>query len=78
MLSEIILKLMAKCAEDRYQSAFGLGADLKQCLDMLASNKQISSFVIGRRDVPDRLQTPVLLLTAAQTNSSCIQGIDLL
>ena len=37
VLSNIIIKLMAKNAEDRYQGAFGLKADLKRCLDLLVS-----------------------------------------
>ena len=37
VLSDIVMKLLAKNAEDRYQSAFGLQADLEKCLNYLQS-----------------------------------------
>lgn len=52
MLSEIILKLMAKNAEDRYQSAFGLKYDLE-----LVMNNQ-ESFPLGQEDFSSRFQIP--------------------
>ncbi len=58
IVSDIILKLMAKNAEDRYQSAYGLKADLEQCLHQLTSNGQIDCFPLGRQDISDRFQIP--------------------
>ncbi|WP_336230867.1 ATP-binding protein [Scytonema sp. PRP1] len=55
---DIILKLMAKNAEDRYQSAYGLKADLELCLHQLTSNGQIECFPLGRQDISDRFQIP--------------------
>ncbi|MGP1386202.1 MAG: AAA family ATPase [Thainema sp.] len=60
-LAEIVLKLMAKNAEDRYQSAEGLIFDLQQCLDQLRSvglgaTGKIASFPLGQADFCDRLQ----------------------
>ncbi|MBD2579322.1 AAA family ATPase [Oscillatoria sp. FACHB-1406] len=55
-VSEIILKLMAKNAEDRYQSAYGLKADLEECYNQWCSNKRINEFNLGRQDVCDRFQ----------------------
>ncbi|WP_199295857.1 serine/threonine-protein kinase [Trichocoleus sp. FACHB-591] len=43
-VSDIILKLMAKNAEDRYQSAWGIKADLANCADQLKTSGQINSF----------------------------------
>ncbi|MEL6553713.1 MAG: AAA family ATPase [Cyanobacteria bacterium J06621_11] len=40
MLSDIVLKLMAKNAEDRYQSALGLKYDLEQCAKQLAEHAE--------------------------------------
>lgn len=54
VLSHIISKLMAKNAEDRYQSALGLKYDLEICLNQLQATGQIDTFRIGQRDVCDR------------------------
>ncbi|MDZ8237145.1 MAG: serine/threonine-protein kinase, partial [Nostoc sp. ChiQUE01a] len=42
-ISGIILKLMAKNAEDRYQSAWGIKADLERCAGQLAEMGQINA-----------------------------------
>ncbi|NEO86965.1 MAG: AAA family ATPase [Spirulina sp. SIO3F2] len=57
-LSAIIMKLMAKNAEDRYQSALGLKHDLERCLQSLAETGEIVDFVLGERDVCDRFNIP--------------------
>ncbi|MEH2041204.1 MAG: hypothetical protein V7K87_33645 [Nostoc sp.] len=46
-VSDIILKLMAKNAEDRYQSAWGIKADLEICAEQLAQIGQISSIQLA-------------------------------
>ncbi|MEG5064692.1 AAA family ATPase [Microcoleus sp. B3-A4] len=58
VLSEIVSKLMAKNAEDRYQSALGLKFDLEFCLKQLEENGRIESFTIAQRDVGDRFLIP--------------------
>jgi predicted ATPase/signal transduction histidine kinase len=58
VVAEIILKLLAKTAEDRYQSAYGLLVDLQRCRELLTPEGSVSSFPIGRHDVPRRLQPP--------------------
>ncbi|GGA16292.1 hypothetical protein CYANOKiyG1_30480 [Okeania sp. KiyG1] len=58
VLSEIVEKLMAKNAEDRYQSTLGLKYDLENCLTQLQQTGQIKNFEIGRRDVSDRFIIP--------------------
>lgn len=57
-LAQVVQKLLAKNAEDRYQSAAGLTADLEQCLAGLQQNGSISPFEIGRHDVYSRLHAP--------------------
>ncbi|MEH2255227.1 trifunctional serine/threonine-protein kinase/ATP-binding protein/sensor histidine kinase [Nostoc sp.] len=58
VLCDIVMKLMAKNAEDRYQSAFGLKYDLENCLAQLKSTGKIVSFPIAQRDVCDRFIIP--------------------
>ena len=58
IVSDIVMKLMAKNAEDRYQSAYGLKADLELCLHQVMSNRQIDFFPLGSGDISDRFQIP--------------------
>ncbi|HSG18435.1 MAG TPA: AAA family ATPase [Anaerolineae bacterium] len=55
VLSDIILKLLAKDAEERYQSVGGLNADLSNCLRQLQDTGRIESFEIGADDFVHRL-----------------------
>jgi predicted ATPase/signal transduction histidine kinase len=54
VLSNIVMKLMAKNAEDRYQSASGLRRDLETCLNQLEETGEIAAFELGSRDISDR------------------------
>ncbi|MEH1902128.1 MAG: AAA family ATPase [Nostoc sp.] len=49
---------MAKNAEDRYQSASGIQADLEQCLHQLQTNGKTQVFLLGKQDVCDRFIIP--------------------
>ncbi|MBD3884852.1 AAA family ATPase [Phormidium tenue FACHB-886] len=57
-VSDIILKLMAKNAEERYQSAWGIKADLERCAEQLAASGHIDGIQLGLQDVSDQLQIP--------------------
>ena len=57
-VSEIVMKLMAKIPEQRYQSAYGLKADLEDCLNQLQNEGRIERFTPGRKDVSDHFQIP--------------------
>ena len=48
--SNIVMKLLAKAPEERYQSTFGLQADLKRCLSELESSGKITDFKTGQDD----------------------------
>src|ERR1700676_1390519 len=54
-LSAIVMKLLAKIPEERYQTAAGVERDLRQCLEALESGGQIAPFTVGVHDVPDQL-----------------------
>src|ERR1700692_4570040 len=57
-LSAIVMKLLAKTAEERYQSAAGVEADLRKCLAVWEAGARIDPFPLGTQDVPDRLLIP--------------------
>jgi PAS domain S-box-containing protein len=57
-ISEIVLKLMAKNAEDRYQSTWGIKADLELCDRQLAENGRIDRIQLALQDISDRFQIP--------------------
>ncbi|MEG4203039.1 AAA family ATPase [Microcoleus sp. Pol7_A1] len=57
-ISEIVMKLMAKNAEDRYQSAAGLLADLEICLHQLETTGKVADFTPGRLDILSQLLIP--------------------
>jgi predicted ATPase len=58
MFSDIIMKLLAKNAEGRYHSAFGLKHDLKRCLHQFEQSGTIEKFTPGSLDIPTTLQIP--------------------
>jgi predicted ATPase len=57
-VSAIVMKLLAKTAEERYQTAAGLERDLRRCLDQLEGSRPRDPFPLGEHDVPDRLRIP--------------------
>ncbi|MET0069488.1 MAG: EAL domain-containing protein [Candidatus Thiodiazotropha sp.] len=57
-LSEIVMKLLSKDAEQRYQTAEGLRRDLQQCLDGWRERSSIEPFELGRTDISEQLVVP--------------------
>jgi predicted ATPase/class 3 adenylate cyclase/GAF domain-containing protein/tRNA A-37 threonylcarbamoyl transferase component Bud32 len=57
-VSDIVMKLLAKTAEERYQSAWGIQADLEECLHQLQTNGNIEPFPFARFDISDKFQIP--------------------
>ncbi len=51
VISDIVMKLLEKTAEDRYQSALGIKADLEICLNQLQNTGTISNFIPGQQDL---------------------------
>ena len=76
VVSEIICRLMAKRAEDRYQSAFALQADLARCARRLDEEGRVSSFAIGRGDVSDRFQLQQKLYGREEQTETLLAAFD--
>jgi predicted ATPase/signal transduction histidine kinase len=75
VLCDIVLKLLAKNAEDRYQSLEGLAADLRRCVDGL-SGGAIERFRLGRDDISDRLQMPQKLYGREEEAAQLLRIFD--
>ncbi len=58
VVSAIILKLLRKSAEDRYQSGAGVQADLEKCLQRLSPEDTIEEFPLGETDYASRMIFP--------------------
>jgi PAS domain S-box-containing protein len=54
-IQQIIMKLLAKTAEERYQTAAGLESDLRRCLAAWEAQRRIDAFPLAENDTPDRL-----------------------
>ncbi len=57
-ISAIVMKLLAKTAEERYQSAWGIKADLEQCWQQLEENNSITEFPLASQDIYNKFQIP--------------------
>jgi PAS domain S-box-containing protein len=57
-VSAIVMKLLAKAAEDRYQTAAGVARDLQRCLDEWLPHQHIAPFALGEHETPSRLLVP--------------------
>jgi PAS domain S-box-containing protein len=72
----IILKLLAKTAEDRYQTASGLAADLRHCLAEWEETGRIEAFPLGAHDIPDLLRIPEKLYGREEHVGSLLAAFD--
>ena len=75
-LSQIVMKLLAKTAEERYQSALGLREDLQHCEQEWNSRASIAAFTLGRRDVSDRFLIPQKLYGRETELSQLLQAFE--
>jgi diguanylate cyclase (GGDEF)-like protein/PAS domain S-box-containing protein len=75
-LSNIVMKLLAKAAEDRYQTARGLQADLEQCLDEWQERESLEPFELGRSDIADHLMISEKLYGRNREVKKLIDGFD--
>jgi PAS domain S-box-containing protein len=61
VVSGIIMRLLAKTAEQRYQTAAGVERDLRRCLTQWEAEHRIDDFRLGEHETPDRLLIPETL-----------------
>jgi PAS domain S-box-containing protein len=75
-VSDIVMRLMAKTAEERYQTAEGLEADLRHCLSELEMRGRIDSFPLGIQDIADRLLIPERLYGREREVKTLLAAFD--
>ena len=75
-VSAIIMKLLAKTAEERYQTAAGLERDLRRCLAQFEAEGRIDDFTLGEQDTPDRLLIPEKLYGRAREIEILLAAFD--
>src|ERR1700687_1605399 len=75
-LAAIVTKLLAKTAEDRYQTAAGLASDLRRCLAEWEATGRIEPFPLGAHDAPDRLLIPEKLYGREREIDTLLASFD--
>ncbi len=75
-LSSIVMKLLAKTAEERYQTAASVEADLRQCLTEWELHGRIDSFPLGAHDASDRLVLPERLYGREREIETLLAAFD--
>jgi PAS domain S-box-containing protein len=75
-ISAIIMKLLAKAAEDRYQTAGGVERDLRRCLVEWEARRAIGDFPLGQHDTPDRLLIPEKLYGREREVGTLLAAFD--
>ncbi|MGF6935584.1 PAS domain S-box-containing protein [Paraburkholderia sp. UCT70] len=75
-LSRIVMKLLAKTAEERYQTAAGVEHDLQHCLADWQRQHRIDDFPLGEHDTPDRPQIPEKLYGRAREVDILVAAFD--
>ena len=76
VVSDLVLKLLAKVPEERYQSAGGLLADLDQCLNQWQATGEIAPFALGMRDMSDRFRIPPKLYGREQEKAALLGAFE--
>jgi len=75
-VSAIIMKLLAKTAEERYQTASGAASDLRHCLAEWETHHRIDEFPLGEQDTPDRLLIPEKLYGRESEINALLAAFD--
>ena len=76
LLSAIMMKLLAKTAEERYQTAAGVEADFRRCLADLELNGHIDPFPLGVHDASDWLLIPEKLYGREREIDALVTAFD--
>jgi histidine kinase len=76
VLAELILKLLSKNAEDRYQSAWGIMVDLQRIFKDMKEHASVEKFPLALQDVPDRFHIPEVLYGRQKELDLLVQAFE--
>lgn len=76
VVSDIVLKLLAKGVEDRYQTARGLAADLAKCIERWTAGRTIASFALGEFDIAERLHLAERLYARGAEREQLLSALE--
>jgi predicted ATPase/class 3 adenylate cyclase/tRNA A-37 threonylcarbamoyl transferase component Bud32 len=76
MVSQVVMKLISKTAEQRYKSTFGLLQDLKKCEDEYLATGRIKPFELGQQDISSRFNIPEKLYGREQDVKILLETFD--
>ncbi|CAB3809338.1 Adaptive-response sensory-kinase SasA [Paraburkholderia ultramafica] len=76
LVSHIVMKLLAKTAEERYQTATGVERDLRRCLTAWRRQHRVDAFPLGEHDTPDRLLIPEKLYGREREVDTLVAAFD--
>ncbi len=75
-LSDLVMKLLSKMAEERYQNAFGVMADLQHCKEQLKEKNTVLPFPLGSNDVSLKFNLPYKLIGREEEMNELILGFE--
>ncbi len=76
IISDIIMKLLSKIPEERYQSSYGIIADLKKCINQLNEVGQINHFTVGKHDMSNIFEIPQKLYGREKESKDLIDTFE--
>ncbi|MDZ8187974.1 MAG: ATP-binding sensor histidine kinase [Nostoc sp. ChiSLP02] len=75
-ISEIVMKLLAKTVEERYQTSWGIIADLEICLKQLQTQGYIADFKLAEQDISSKFQIPQKLYGREQEVATLLAAFE--
>jgi PAS domain S-box-containing protein len=75
-VSALVMKLLAKTAEARYQSAWGLAADLAECQRQLQLTGTVANFELASQDISGKFQIPQKLYGREREIETLLAAFD--
>ncbi len=76
VISQLVMKLLAKNAEERYNSAFGVKSDLQLCQRQLKNTGKIADFAIAQQDFAGHLLIPEKLYGRSAEVTALLQAFE--
>jgi diguanylate cyclase (GGDEF)-like protein len=76
VISDIIMKLLSKNPEGRYQNSFGLMADIEECLRQINSGDSIDEFPLASKDLSIKLNIPQIIVGREEESNLLLSAFE--